>query len=65
MHQRCVEIVIFSGGILMKIFDLKEKLEFIDEVAKLEYEEWADNKEENKLERIKRKKRKNKYHVYK
>lgn len=42
----------------MKIFDLKEKLEFIDEVAKLEYEEWADNKEENKLERIKRKKEK-------
>ena len=42
----------------MKIFDLKEKLEFIDEVAKLEYEEWADNKEDNKLERIKRKKEK-------
>ena len=42
----------------MKIYNLRDKLEFLDEVAKLEYEEWADNKEENKQERIKRKKEK-------
>lgn len=42
----------------MKIYNLKDKLEYLDEVAKLEYEEWADNKEENKQERIKRKKEK-------
>lgn len=40
----------------MEIFDLKDKLEYLDEVVELEYEEWADNKEENKEERIKRKK---------
>jgi len=33
-------------------------LEYLDEVAKLEYEEWADNKEEDKEARIKRKKEK-------
>lgn len=42
----------------MKIYNLRDKLEYLDEVAKLEYEEWADNKEENKQERIKRKKEK-------
>ena len=42
----------------MKIYNLKDKLNYLDEVAKLEYEEWADNKEENKQERIKRKKEK-------
>lgn len=42
----------------MKIFNLKDKLEYLDEVAKLEYEEWADNKEENKQSRIERKKEK-------
>lgn len=40
----------------MEIFNLKDKLEYLDEVVELEYEEWADNKEENKEERIKRKK---------
>ena len=35
----------------MKIYNLKDKLEYLDEVARLEYEEWADNKEENKEER--------------
>ena len=40
----------------MEIFDLKDKLEYLDEVVELEYEEWADNKEENKEKRIKRKK---------
>ena len=42
----------------MKIYNLKNKLEYLDEVAKLEYEEWADNKEENKQERIEKKKEK-------
>lgn len=42
----------------MKIYNLKEKLEYLNEVANLEYEEWADNKEENKQERIERKKAK-------
>ena len=32
----------------MQIYNLKNKLEYLDEVAKLEYDEWADNKEENK-----------------
>ena len=40
----------------MQIYNLKDKLEYLDEVAKLEYEEWADNKEDNKIERLKRKK---------
>ena len=40
----------------MKIYNLKDKLEYLNEVANLEYEEWADNKEENKQERIERKK---------
>ena len=40
----------------MQIYNLKNKLEYLDEVAKLEYEEWADNKEDNKIERLKRKK---------
>ena len=33
----------------MEIYDLKEKKEYLDEVARLEYEEWADNKEENSV----------------
>ena len=28
----------------MTIYNLKDKLEYLDEVARLEYEEWADNK---------------------
>ena len=42
----------------MTIYNLKDKLEYLDEVARLEYEEWADNKEENRKERLKRKKEK-------
>ena len=42
----------------MKIYNLKDKLEYLDEVARLEYEEWAKNKEENRQERIERKKEK-------
>ena len=36
----------------LKIFNLKDKLEYLNEVAELEYEEWADNKNQNKQERI-------------
>ena len=32
----------------MQIYNLKNKLEYLDEVAKLEYDEWVDNKEENR-----------------
>lgn len=42
----------------MQIYNLKDKLEYLDEVACLEYEEWADKKEENREERIKNKKEK-------
>ncbi len=42
----------------MDIYNLKDKLEYLDEVVRLEYEEWADNKEENREERLKRKKEK-------
>ena len=42
----------------MKIYNLKDKIEYLDEVVNLEYEEWANNKEENKKERIKAKKEK-------
>ena len=42
----------------MEIYNLKNKLEYIDEVAKLEYDEWADNKKENRQWRIERKKEK-------
>lgn len=42
----------------MKIYNLKDKIEYLDEVAKLEYEEWADNSEENKQLRIATKKEK-------
>lgn len=30
----------------MKTYNLKDKIEYLDEVTSLEYEEWADNKEE-------------------
>lgn len=43
---------------LLEIFNLKDKLEYLDEVAGLEYNEWADNKEINKEKRIERKKKK-------
>lgn len=42
----------------MEIFNLKDKLEYLEEVAKLEYEEWAENKETDKRARIERKKEK-------
>lgn len=40
----------------MKIYDLKEKQEYLDEVIELEYEEWASNKDYNRCERLKKKK---------
>lgn len=43
---------------LLERFNLKDKLEYLDEVAELEYNEWADNKEINKEKRIERKKKK-------
>ena len=43
---------------LLDIFNLKDKLEYLDKVAGLEYNEWADNKEINKEKRIERKKKK-------
>lgn len=39
----------------MKIYNIKEKLEYLDEVARLEYNEWADNKDIDKENRISRK----------
>lgn len=41
-----------------EIYNLQNKNEYLDEVARLEYEEWAENKEENKQARIERKKAK-------
>lgn len=37
---------------MIKVYNLKNKKEYIEEVAILEYEEWADNKENNKKRRI-------------
>lgn len=42
----------------MEIFNLKDRMEYLDEVVNLEYNEWADNKELNREERIERKKQK-------
>lgn len=42
----------------MEIYSLQNKLEYLDEVAKLEYEEWATDKETNKKQRIEKKKEK-------
>ena len=39
----------------MQIYNLKDNIKFLEEVAILEYEEWADNQEENKKERINKK----------
>lgn len=42
----------------MEIYNLRDKLEYLDEVARLEYDEWAKNKEENRQQRIEGKKEK-------
>jgi hypothetical protein len=34
----------------MTIYNLKDKLEYLDEVARLEYEEWADKKRKDLLD---------------
>lgn len=39
----------------MKVYNLLDKIEFLDEVATLEYEEWSENKEHDKLSRINKK----------
>jgi len=40
----------------MEIYNLNDKIEFLDEVMELEYDEWAENKEDNRKERVERKK---------
>ncbi len=42
----------------MEIYNLKDNQKYLDEVTKLEYEECANNKDDNKEERLKRKKEK-------
>ena len=37
---------------MIKIYNLINKIEFLEEVATLEYEEWANNKETDKNNRI-------------
>ena len=39
----------------MLVVDLKDKQEYLEEVMTLEYDEWADNKEQDREERIKNK----------
>ena len=43
---------------MLEVYNLLNKLEFLEEVAILEYEEWADNKEKDKKNRIVKKKEK-------
>ena len=40
---------------MCNIYNIFDKMQFIEEVAALEYEEWADNKENNKEQRIAKK----------
>ena len=47
-----------NGRENMQIYNLKNKLEYLEEVANLEHDEWADNKKENRECRIERKKEK-------
>ena len=42
----------------LEIFNLKDKLEYLDEVAELEYDEWADNKELIKKKELREKRKK-------
>lgn len=37
---------------MIKIYNLINKIEFLEEVATLEYEEWANSKEKDKNNRI-------------
>lgn len=36
---------------MVEVYNLLDKIGFLEEVAILEYEEWADNKEKNKKNR--------------
>lgn len=40
---------------MCNIYNIFDKMQFIEEVATLEYEEWADSKENNKEQRIAKK----------
>ena len=40
---------------MIKVYNHIDKIQFLEEVAILEYEEWADNKEDNKDNRITKK----------
>lgn len=40
---------------MVEVYNLLNKIEFLEEVATLEYEEWADNKENDKKNRIAKK----------
>ena len=40
---------------MIEVYNLLNKIEFLEEVAILEYEEWADNKEKDKHNRIAKK----------
>ena len=42
----------------MEIYNLKDKLEYLDEVATLEYDEWARRSKENRENRLENKKEK-------
>lgn len=44
-----------SMGDTMKVYNILDRMNFLNEVATLEYEEWAENKEYNKEERIRQK----------
>lgn len=45
---------------MVEVYNILDKIEFLEEVAILEYEEWADNKEKDKKNRIAKKIEKNK-----
>lgn len=40
---------------MVEVYNLFDKIEFLEEVVILEYEEWADNKEKDKKNRIAKK----------
>lgn len=42
----------------MKIFNLKEKIQYLDEVVELEHDEWGNNPEDNRNHRLQNKKEK-------
>ena len=40
---------------MLEVYNLLDKIDFLKEVAILEYEEWTDNKEKDKKNRIAKK----------